>query len=219
MGKLPVLVRSIAKAAWLSLVSLAPLLCAAEHPAVQTAGVWGWELPQQLSDTNTTVTFEVDSTWHLIKGVTSQIDGRVWLADSKDPLSIRAQVRFPVVDFATGNDSRDERMREVMDSERAPYVTLDLDSFQPTCAPEVYAAQTPCSVRLDARLSIRGHQKPLALTATLTQASGKSSLVGDTRLSWADFGVEDPSILIARLDPEVAISFSVRLPTKTQKGG
>jgi hypothetical protein len=110
-------------------------------------------------------------------------------------------------------------MREVMDSERAPYITLDLNSFEPTCAQEVYAAQSPCSVRLDARLSIRGHEKPLTLTAILTKDSKYTRLVGDTRLTWVDLGVEDPSILIAKVDPEVAISFSVHLPTKNQKEG
>lgn len=181
--------------------------------------LWRWEVPQRLLDSNTQVTFEVDSTWHLVKGTTSGVDGRVWLVDSADPLSIRATVRFPVKEFVTGGESRDERMREVMDSEHFPYVTLAVDSFQPHCAPETFTAAVTCPVTLGARLSIRGNEKPVSLTATLTRESERVALSGTTRFLWADFGVEDPSILIAKLDPEVVVSYSVRLPMVSHKEG
>ncbi len=201
-----------------TLVSLLGLWIA--HASAETpspAPTWGWQMPQHLSNSNTTVTFEVDSTWHLIKGTTSRIDGRVWLADTKDPLSVRALVKFPVDAFATGGESRDERMREVMDSEHVPLVTLSIDSFEPRCALERFQSRVSCPVTLAARLSIRGVEKPLTLTGNMVRAATDVVLSGETRFSWADFGVEDPSILVAKLDPEVLVSYTVRLPVAGPK--
>ncbi len=214
-----ILTSAIAIVALAYLLNISNRSFAADLGGTASSQHWEWEIPQQLSDSNTEVTFEVDSTWHLVKGTTSAVDGRIWLADSHDPLSIRATVRFPVKEFVTGSESRDERMREVMDSERFPYVTLAVDSFKPHCAPETLTSAAPCSVTLGAHLSIRGNARPLSLAAVLRQESGIVTLSGSTRFLWADFGVEDPSILVAKLDPEVVISYSVRLPTVSRKKG
>ncbi len=208
--------------AWRALVYLlvTPFFsCIADTPPSAVARQWGWEIPQKLSDSNTRVTFEVDSTWHLVKGVTSGVEGSVWLADSSDPLSIRATLKFPVGKFMTGRDSRDERMREVMNSNQFPDVTLALEAFEPLCAPENCTPSTPCAVTLRARLSIRGSEKLVILAGILTREPEHVTISGDTRFSWADYGVEDPSILVAKLDPEVVVSFSVRLPAVNDKEG
>jgi hypothetical protein len=42
---------------------------------------------------------------------------------------------------------------------------------------------------------------------------------GATQFSWLDFGVEDPSILIAKPEPEMSASFRVELPKLSLKKG
>jgi len=83
-----------------------------------------WNLPQQLSDTNTTVTFEVDSTWHLVEGKTAGIHGRVWLENQADTNSINIEVSLPVARFDTDRESRDEKLRTVMYAQRYPEVSF-----------------------------------------------------------------------------------------------
>lgn len=192
------------------------LLCmACPRPLSADPVKWGWDLPQPISDSNTKITFEVDSTWHLIKGETAGIAGRVWLANPRDELSIRARFDLPVARFDTDGEMRDERMREVMDSEHAPYVSLSLDSLRPSCDPASFSASQSCPVELAVKLTIRGTERPMTLHGTLQKHGSDVVLAGESRFSWLDFGVEDPSILVAKLDPEVAVTYSVTIPTTT----
>jgi len=175
---------------------------------------WNWNLPHDLSDADTKVNFQVDSTWHLINGNTSGIRGRVWLAEAKDQLSLRAKVVLPVARFDTEVASRDKRLREVMDSEHSPSVTLWVDALRPQCGLQEFLSASRCPALVDARLTIRGHEGSMRFTGEVSRSAGKFTLQGEVRFSWVDFGVEDPSILIAKLDPEVVVSYSVSIPEK-----
>lgn len=173
---------------------------------------WEWVLPQPISDTNTEVSFEVDSTWHLIHGKTSGVKGQVWLETPKDPLSVRATISFPVNLFNTDGEMRDERLREVMDSQHSPNVMLQVKSFIPECEPATVNTEGKCPVRIDSNLKIRGIELQMPLRAELSREGNLFRLRGIAKFSWLDFGVEDPSILVAKLDPEVVVSFSVVIP-------
>ena len=54
----------------------------------------------------------------------------------------------------------------------------------------------------------------MKLQGILEKRGSEIVLTGDSRFSWLDFGVEDPSILVAKLDPEVVVTYSVSIPTK-----
>lgn len=173
---------------------------------------WGWKLPQNLSDTNTTVRFYLDSTWHNLHGSSSGISGRAWLENAEDPLSLRATLNFPVTRLTTGGEMRDERMREVMDSNHHRYVTLAIDFFEPKCPTISLMHGEPCPTELKARLSIRGNERAIVLPGILTRTRDSVSLSGEVTFSWLDFGVEDPSILIAKLEPTMKAAYTVTLP-------
>jgi polyisoprenoid-binding protein YceI len=173
---------------------------------------WGWQLPQKLSDANTTVHFEVASTWHLLRGTTAGIEGKAWLTNPGDDLSVNATLNLPVARFSTGGEMRDERMREVMDEEHSHYVTLMVDSLVPKCSVQKFHETADCDVDVYSRLSIRGNERKLLLHGILRDTGDSIELVGNVRFSWLDFGVEDPSILVAKLEPYVSVEYSVKLP-------
>jgi polyisoprenoid-binding protein YceI len=175
----------------------------------QVAAADSWNLPQELNDQNTQVTFAVDSTWHMVHGVTSGLAGKVWLADPKNQASLKAEIRIPVARFNTDNASRDERLREVMAAKEYQEVVLRLNSG-PDCS-ITQGELSECRGELLGSLEIRGVSKDLRLPY-LIKKDGEHYLVsGELSLMWGSFGVEDPSILIARVDPEVTIKYQVRL--------
>ena len=59
-------------------------------------------------------------------------------------VSVRAQFDLPIARFDTDGEMRDKKMREVMDSDRVPYVSLYLDSVRPSCDPASFAATQSC---------------------------------------------------------------------------
>jgi hypothetical protein len=178
-----------------------------------------WHLPVHISDSLVSVSFEVDSTWHLIKGTTAGVTGDVWLADPNDSHSVRARIIFPIVKFQTGDESRDIRMREVLHADRFPAVTLSILDIGKGCNPLLLNENTPCHTILNAELQISGNLGRTTIPATVTSTPTDYSISGQTSLRWREYGVEDPSILVAHLDPTVSVHFAIKLPAEKTNGG
>ena len=192
------------KALALALVLSLPVrICVAES---------AWNLPQDLGPSNTSLGFEVDTTWHTVHGVVHEVQGRAWLEAPADYRSIRVEVRMPVKSFDTDNTSRDEEMRESMQSDQFPEVSFTLDRIETICNPQEMREEVPCQFHTGGSLKIRDVEKPAAIEAFIQrQGSGGYVVEGDSVVNWLSFGVEDPSILIARVDKEVHIHFRVVL--------
>lgn len=170
-----------------------------------------WNLPQQISDTNTKIKFEVDSTWHMVHGTVSGLGGKVWLANPQDASSIQAEVTIPVAQFDTANSSRDSRLREVMAAEAFSEVKLHLQAAPEICKPQDLNASGACQGILLGTLEIRGMKRELRLPYQMTKVDSHYIVSGKFTFEWGAFGVEDPSILIARVKPEVAVTYEVKL--------
>ncbi len=179
-----------------------------------TAPASCWKLPMEVNDTNTTVGFELDTTWHMVHGKVPNGSGKIWLSDPKDPTSINAELMFPVSKFDTDNSSRDETMREVMESEKFPVVKIDIRGMAENrrCAPSDVSFQTPCEALLLGSLNIHGVTRELKLGVQISEDSGGYKVSGRLPFDWASFGIEDPSIFIARVDPTVTVIFETRIP-------
>lgn len=172
-----------------------------------------WNLPKTLSDSNCKVGFAVDTTWHMVHGKTSALSGRAWLDNSADYKTVRAQITIPVKSFDTDDNSRDKELRKVMDEAKFPNVNLELNSVAGLCDPAgLLAAQSTCSGQLHAVLTIRDVKKEIEAPYKISLKDGSYTVEGSFKVRWADFGVEDPSIFIARVNKDVEISYQVALP-------
>lgn len=170
-----------------------------------------WNLPTSLTDANTEIRFEVDSTWHLVKGTTKNIQGRAWLNNPLDPTSIRAELTLPILGFNTDNSKRDRRMLEVMHAEQYPDIKFEIVAVPKICAPADLETTLSCPATIETRITINNTSQPLTLPATINKNGSTYTVRGTISLKWADFGVEDPSIFVAKLASLVTINFSVEL--------
>lgn len=181
--------------------------------------VKNWYLPLEINDLNTQVRFEVDSTWHLVKGSTGNVSGEAHLADENDPRSISASLSIPVASFDTDNSSRDEELRGVMFAEKYPAVVFSATKLKGDCTPALVLRDGKCEDSLIGELQIAAKKESIELPITILRTEGDRFRVeGKFPLRWADYGVEDPSIFIARLKPVVTIFFSVDLAPSQQEG-
>ena len=183
----------------------------AAYFGVATAQAQSWNLPAELNDSNTKVTFQVDSTWHLIHGTTKKLSGRAWLENENDPASVRARLAIPVNAFNTDNSSRDSRMKEVLQAEKHAEVLLELLSLGEGCSPTALEALPECSAKGHAKLSIRGITRELDLPLRVKRIGEGYEISGKAKIEWPEYGVEDPSILVARLAKTVEVHYSVSL--------
>ena len=172
--------------------------------------------PYQFNASSGSVHFTVDSTWHQIHGTAKEFAGRIWLERSNDPSSARVEVKLPVQQFDTDSSRRDSRMREVMAAEKFPEVVVKSAEFGGGCKFAELSVGKSCDSTLAGELTIRGVTRPQTLHVHALGAPTGISFSGKTQLQWSDFGVEDPSIIVAKLDKTVEIEVTLNLPNTSQ---
>lgn len=173
-----------------------------------------WSLPSNINDSNTKVSFVVDSTWHTINGTTKDLDGSIGLSDKNDPLSIVVDLKIRVKTFDTDWDSRDDKLQECMASETYPIVTFVSRRLSQSCKPTVIDIAGRCTGTLTGVITMRDISKEAELPVSIVKQGDFYTISGSIPLQWADYNIEDPSILIAKLDPIVTISYQTKVPLK-----
>ena len=103
-------------------------------------------------------------------------------------------------------------MKEVLQAEKHAEVLLELLSLGEGCSPTALEALPECSAKGHAKLSIRGITHELDLPLRVKRVGEGYEISGKAKIEWPDYGVEDPSILVARLAKAVEIHYSVSLP-------
>jgi len=190
------------------------------HPKLPQQQLPQWQLPMELTKDNTSITFSVDSTWHMIEGKVKAVTGRVWQADPKDNGTIHALVKLSVGDFDTGDISRDKKMRSVMHAAVHPQVIFEMDHISGLCTFEELecVASKECSGAGHGFIEISGARRAIVLEMTVVRKDLVYLVNGHTMVKWSDFGVEDPSILVAYLNETVNIEVEVKIPVRTAQG-
>lgn len=180
-------------------------------PPAVLAGEQYWNLPIKIDPSNSKVSFEVDTTWHTVHGVVKQLRGNLSLSEPSDFSSITGDVVIPVLSLDTDNGMRDDKMREVMDATHFTQIKFHLDKASKICSPEQLASAGRCEVQLDGVLEIRNVKRDVHLSGEMSRAKSGYTVNARTKFRWADFGVEDPSILVARVAEEVVVLVQVAL--------
>ena len=114
--------------------------------------------------------------------------------------------------FDTDNSKRDRRMREVMSAEKFKNVTFKSSGLKQACTPGVVMRDKLCSDILVGDLTILAKTKKVEIPVFIKYVDKNTfSVEGELHLRWAEYGIEDPSIFIARLNPVVTVFFKVQL--------
>lgn len=171
-----------------------------------------WKLPVEVSDRNTKVQFDVDTTWHVVTGKTSNLTGRVFLADPQDPMSVQAEIHFPVKQFDTGWGARNDSLYDHMAADKFTEVVYRVTKLQPTCRLEELQRTGECQTLLNGTLSIRDITREATIPAIIKKTNAGYEVSGDFTFRWDAFNVEDPSIIVAKVKPEVKVSYTIELP-------
>lgn len=184
------------------------------YASAQSANADTWKLPSPLDDSNTKVSFMVDSTWQTVNGTTKNLNGSVVLRDKNDPLSIVVDLKIQVKTFDTDWDSRDEKLQECMASDVYPVASFISTRLSDSCKPALLDIAGRCSGTLTGTLTMRDVSKEVALPVSITKEADRYVISGAIPVRWAEYNIEDPSILIAKLDPVVTISYETKVPLK-----
>ena len=173
-----------------------------------------WKLPTQLTDFNTKLTFQVDSTWHMVHGVSSGIHGSV----HQDGGLFGIDVDIPVGRLDTDNSSRDERLREIMQEKKFHNISFHSNHIL-SCTSAMVMRDGVCETNIEGKLKMLSTEKAISVPIHIEYNRGKNTfeIDGHTKFLWPDFGIEDPSIFIASVDPDVEIFFHTTIPAEQKE--
>ncbi len=194
-------------------ITMIAALCAFLGGAPNSVQAIAWK-SNALDARNAEIYFEVDSTWHLVHGKVSGIRGSYVMADER---SVQGELSVPVKSFNTDSESRDERLREVMAEDKFPRVSFAIHRAEHLCTPDEIDARHPCEGRLFGALTIRDVTKEVVVPFFIRRDETRFTLTGQFAILWADYGVEDPSIFVASLYPEVTTHVRIDLTTTETK--
>jgi hypothetical protein len=133
-------------------------------------------------------------------------------------MSIAGNIEIPIAQLHTGSSGRDSEMREVMHAASHPkiiYALKEIRARDPACRLQdvaLDAAGKECPFTAAGMLTIAGNTRRIEASLQVTHAPAGLAVVGRVPLAWADYGVDDPSILVARLDSIVTVTFSTVIP-------
>ena len=103
-----------------------------------------------------------------------------------------------------------------MAAEKYPEVSFRSAEFGNGCNLGELGAGKSCDSNLAGELTIRGVTRPSILRVHAIGSPSGISFTAQTQLLWSDFGVEDPSIIVAKLDKTVDIEVAVKVPNSPQ---
>ena len=170
-----------------------------------------WNLPKKLSAENTSISFVMKTTWHDATATVRRVDGDVWLENPKDFNSIKAKIELPVSQFDSDNNARDERMREVMAAEIVPNVIFELSKIEGLQHPHNMVDGRTYPIKISGNLKIRETSKNIEILSSIKKTNDKFNVSGEIVIDWSEYGVEDPSIIVAKLYKDLKISFKMEL--------
>lgn len=193
--------------------TLATCLFLTQLTDAQAESITNWDLPLKVSDQNTTVNFEVDTTWHVVYGKISNATGTVSLSDPNDSLSVVSEFHFPVASFETGWSARDDSLHDHMKAEKYPEVVFKTAAVNGDCTPQK-VSEGSCRIKLVGTLTVCDVTKDVSVNATIEKIASGFVVNGEYEFEWAEYNVDDPSMIVAKVKPTVKVKYSVKLPEK-----
>jgi polyisoprenoid-binding protein YceI len=141
-----------------------------------------------------------------VHGKTNALRADVRAGRTADALEIeQIQATLPVKSISTGMGLRDEHMRKyIFTKSDGSMPDLQFKAANLRCAVQA-GHEAPCSI--NGTLSIRGVEKPFAITLKVKQEAGSVfKAAGSAAVKLSDYGIERPSQLGVQAEDEVKLT-------------
>ena len=157
-------------------------------------------------DTSGSLKFDMEASLHDVPGQAKSFTTEL-LLDEK----VTGKVVVQTKSMTTGIGVRDTRMYEYC-LETDKYPTIEFKVRGITGDTEGFHSEGGTGkVDLHGTLMVRSTQRDVTIPATYTWIEEGLYLEGKKDIKWTDFGVPDPSIVISKLDPKMAVRFEMTL--------
>lgn len=172
-----------------------------------------WATPFILTDANTKISFQVDSTWVLVNGSTSGIKGAVSQQpyESSNSRMLLTNISIPVQNMKTGLEMRDSHLYEIMASDKFPDIAVSLSTSDIACNPKILEKVDSCELQQKGQITIRGITREINLNSIIKKLPSGYEASGEIVFPWSAFEIEDPSNFFAKLESDVRVYFALNI--------
>ncbi len=164
------------------------------------------------------VGFDARTTLHDFTATTSTIEGELEADLARPGEAPRAHLRVQAAMLASGDEGRDEAMREHLAVEEHPDLEFELTRFEPA---EVDATALRASGLVHGRMSVRGVTHEVAMPVQLSiDDAHRLCVQGEMALDLTHYGVPVPNKLgLITMEKEVKVWISLRLRANPRSEG
>jgi len=149
------------------------------------------------------VTFTLDTTFHEVHGTMAIMGGTIRFDPQTGAAS--GEITVDARRAETGNERRDKKMHgEVLETERYPTIV-----FRPERVEGTLADPGDAEIRLVGVMNLHGTDHPMTLVAKVESANGQVRGDLEFPIPYVEWGMEDPSFLIARAAKSVDVKVHV----------
>jgi polyisoprenoid-binding protein YceI len=179
------------------------LLLAASALAQERSGIH-YRIVAEGSD----LRWDLPATLHTVHGVAPGVSGTVD-ATPGGAWKIRSRIVVPAAAMTTGNDSRDQKMRQkVLETDRFPEIVFE--ARQVTADLSRFPRDEHFTVEVTGDLTVHGKPVSVRLPVDVFVRPDHVLLQGSFPLAWKQFGLADPSFGLIRVREPLKVRFRLR---------
>ncbi|MFC5531406.1 YceI family protein [Cohnella yongneupensis] len=187
---------------------------AVDTAAASPAGGSGWDaslLDKQWNIAEgSQVYFSVKTSIEAVAFSLSKIEGS-WDFHLQEPSRMKAHATIDVTSLDSGNGSRDNDIRgsSYLNVSAYPNATFELSSIEQW--PDDRAAGEALTFKMNGALTVKGITKNVQFDCKTKYENGQLKLSGQTVVTFGDFGMRNPHLLVLNTENNVKISFQLVL--------
>lgn len=154
------------------------------------------------------VEFVSDAPLETITGRSSQVRGEIRL-DPSDLSTASGTIRVPVASLRTGNDLRDEHLRDDgwLDAERFPDATFEITRFE---GASELQPNRPTRLRLRGRFTVHGVTRDVVANVNVRHTGDELRGTATFNLELTDYDVSVPLPVRLKVSNEIRVNVTLR---------
>jgi len=167
---------------------------------------WGEELVLTLQPDKCQIHFTLDSTLHTVHGEMALDEGSITF----DPTTgvANGKIVIDATRTVTGNGKRDHKMHaEVLESARFPSIVFSVSAVQGRLEQEGAS-----ELQLSGTVSVHGASHAVSFPAHVVRTGDQISATATVTVPFVEWGMQDPSVFVFRVDKQVLVDLEVRGP-------
>jgi polyisoprenoid-binding protein YceI len=175
-----------------------------DSPVAETAGP-PRVLRYRFVPEKSTLTFELSTTFRVVKGKTGAWQGSVE-ADPASPGKLKARLQIRAESIETGNSRRDLDVRDkVLEAAKFPEIVFEANTYKGSLAN--FDTGATITAEVTGALTIHGVTKPLQSSLQCAVMPDHVFVAGAVPVFWKAFGLRDMSRLFLKIKDPMLIVF------------